>query len=66
VATTGWSGANARRALVVAAKRKGPASTVKRKPRPQTYGYDTLKLLIQVWSFAGRASWMYLVATMEI
>jgi hypothetical protein len=33
VATTGWSRANARRALMVAAKRKGPASAVKRKPR---------------------------------
>jgi hypothetical protein len=66
VATTGWSRANARRALTAAAKRKGPASAVKRKPRPRTYGYDTLKLLIQVWNLAGQPSGKYLAATMGI
>lgn len=66
VATTGWSRANARRALRTAAKRKGPAKAVKRKPRPRTYGYDTLRLLIQVWNLAGRPSGKYLAATMPI
>ena len=41
VATTGWSRANARRALMAALTRKGPAKAVKRKPRSRTYGYDT-------------------------
>lgn len=66
VATTGWSRANARRALTAASKRKGPAKPVIRTPRGRTYGYDTLKLLIQVWNFAGRPSGKYLAATMGI
>ena len=66
VATTGWSRANARRALTAALKRKGPAKAVQRKPRGRTYGYDTLKLLIQVWNLAGRPSGKYLAATMAI
>jgi hypothetical protein len=66
VATTGWSRANARRALTAARSRKGPARAVKRTPRSPTYGYDTLKLLIQVWSLAGRPSGKYLAATMGI
>lgn len=66
VATTGWSRANARRALTAAAKRKGPAKAVKRTPRSRTYGYDTLRLLIQVWNLAGRPSGKYLAATMPI
>ncbi|TFB94916.1 transposase [Cryobacterium sp. HLT2-28] len=66
VATTGWSRANARRALTAASKRKGPVKQVRRKPRPRTYGYDTLKLLIQVWNLAGRPSGKYLAATMPI
>lgn len=64
--TTGWSRANARRALTAALKRKGPARAIKRKPRSRTYGYDTLKLLIQVWNLAGRPSGKYLAATMTI
>jgi hypothetical protein len=66
VATTGWSRANARRALTAARVRKGLASAVKRKPRSRKYGYDTLKLLIQVWSRAGRPSGKYLAATMGV
>ena len=66
VTTTGWSRANARRALTAAGKRKGPARAVKRTPRQRTYGYDTLKLLIQVWNLAGRPSGKYLAATMSI
>jgi len=66
VATTGWSRANARRALTAARARKGPAKAIKRKPRSATYGYDTLKLLIQVWNLAGRPSGKYLAATMGI
>lgn len=66
VATTGWSRANARRALTAAGKRKGPARAVKRTPRPRTYGYDTLRLLIQIWNLAGRPSGKYLAVTMPI
>jgi hypothetical protein len=66
VATTGWSRANARRALTAARRRKGPGSAVKRTPRPRTYGYDTLVLLIQVWNLAGRPSGKYLAATMSL
>ncbi len=53
VAVTGWSRANARRALSTARKRKGPAKAVVRKPRGRTYGYGTLKVLIEVWRLAG-------------
>jgi hypothetical protein len=66
VATTGWSRANARRALAAANKRKGPAKAVTRKPRGRTYSYDTLKLLIQIWNCAGGPSGKYLAATMQI
>jgi len=66
VAVTGWSRANARRALSTARKRKGPAKPVTRKPRGRTYGYDTLKVLISVWRLAGMPSGKYLAATMEL
>lgn len=66
VAVTGWSRANARRALSTARKRKGPAKAVVRKPRGRTYGYDTLKVLISVWRIAGMPSGKYLAATMDL
>ena len=66
VAVTGWSRANARRALSTARKRKGPAKSVVRKPRGRTYGYDTLKILISVWRLAGMPSGKYMAATMGI
>jgi len=66
VATTGWSRANARRALTAAGKRKGSVKAVRRAPRRATYGYDTLKLLIQVWNLAGRPSGKYLAVTMGL
>lgn len=66
VGVTGWSRANARRALSTARKRKGPAKSVTRKPRGRTYGYDTLKVLISVWRLAGMPSGKYLAATMEL
>ncbi|HEY8754347.1 MAG TPA: transposase family protein [Arthrobacter sp.] len=66
VAVTGWSRANARRALSTARKRKGPAKSVVRKQRGRTYGYDTLKVLISVWRLAGMPSGKYLAATMGI
>lgn len=66
VGATGWSRANARRAVTAAGKRKGPQRAVKRAPRPRTYGYDTLKLLIRVWTLAGHPSGKYLAATMAI
>lgn len=66
VAVTGWSRANARRALSTARKRKGPAKAVVRKPRGRTYGYDTLKVLIGVWRLAGMPSGKYLAVTMDL
>lgn len=66
VAATGWSRANARRQVSAAGKRRGPQRSVKRAPRPRTYGYDTLKLLISVWMLAGQPSGKYLAATMGI
>ena len=66
ILTTSWSRANARRTLTAAVRRKGTAKAVKRKPRPPAYGYDTLKLLIQVWNLSGRPSGKYLAATMGI
>jgi hypothetical protein len=64
-ATTGWSRANARRALSTASKAK-KTTRAARRPRQPRHGYDTRKLLIQVWSLAGRPSGKYLAATMGI
>jgi hypothetical protein len=64
VAVTGWSRANARRAVSQAGKRRGPVRAVKRKQRAPTYGYDTLKVLQQVWSKMGMPSGKYLAAIM--
>lgn len=64
VAEVGWSRANARRQLTGALARRGPARAIKRKPRPRTYGYDTLKVLQRVWEVAGRPSGKYLAAIM--
>jgi hypothetical protein len=66
VATTGWSRANARRQVTAAGTRRGPQRAVKRAPRPRTYGYDTLRVLITVWLLAGQPSGKYLAATMGI
>ena len=38
VSVTGWSRANARRAIAAAGRRKGAARAVQRKPRAPTYG----------------------------
>jgi len=64
VAVTGWSRANARRAITAAAKRKGPARSVRCKPRARTYGYDTLKVLIEVWTLIGEPCGKYLAPIM--
>src|SRR5450756_3097755 len=64
VAVTGWSRANARRAITAAAKRKGPARSVQRKPRARTYGYDTLKVLVEVWTLIGQPCGKYLAPIM--
>jgi len=64
VAVTGWSRANARRAITAAAKRKGTARSVRRKPRARTYGYDTLKVLIEVWTLIGEPCGKYLAPIM--
>lgn len=66
VAVTGWSRANARRALSTARQRKGSSRSAVRKPRGRTYGYDTLKVLISVWRLAGMPSGKYLAATMDL
>ena len=60
----GWSRANARRQLNAVLVRHGAARMVKRKPRPRTYGYDTLKVLQRVWDVAGRPCGKYLAAVM--
>lgn len=64
IATTGWSRANARRQVSAALARRGPARAVKRKPRPRSYGYDTLKVLQRVWEVAGRPCGKYLAPIM--
>jgi hypothetical protein len=64
VAVTGWSRDNARRQVARAGKRRGPAKAVRRKPRAPVYGYDTLKVLQQVWAKMGMPSGKYLAATM--
>ena len=64
VAEVGWSRANARRQLGRAFTRRGPARAVARKPRPPTYGYDTVKVLQQVWVVAGQPCGKYLAAVM--
>src|SRR5665811_106027 len=63
-ATMGWSRANARRQLKAAGVRKGHASAVKRKPRPRTYGYDTLKVLQLIWTLIGEPCGKYLAPIM--
>ena len=64
VGVTGWSRANARRSIAVAAKRKGSARAVVRKQRSPTYGYDTLKVLIHVWALIGEPCGKYLTPIM--
>lgn len=61
---TGWTRDHARRAIRTAAKRRGPASAVKRRPRPRKYSYDALKVLQEVWLLAGQPSGKYLAAVM--
>ncbi len=65
VGVSGWSRANSRRAIAAASKRRGPARAVVRKPRAATYGYDTLKVLIQVWTVLGEPCGKYLAPIME-
>ncbi len=64
VAVTGWSRANARRAIGNSGRRKGPARVGKCKPRTPVYGYDMLKMLQQVWAKMGMPSGKYLAAEM--
>lgn len=64
MAVTGWTRDHARRAIRTAAKRRGPASAVKRRPRPRKYSYDALKVLQRVWLVAGQPSGKYLAAVM--
>jgi hypothetical protein len=62
---TGWSRDHARRAIRAAAARTGPASVVRRKPRPRKYSYDALKVLQVVWLVSGQPSGKYLAAVMD-
>jgi len=64
VGVTGWSRANARRAIATAGKRRGRAGSVRRKQRAPTYGYDTLKVLIEVWTLIGEPCGKYLAPIM--
>ncbi len=48
----------------MAAKRKGSARAVVRKPRSPTYGYDALKVLIHVWTLIGEPCGKYLTPIM--
>ena len=64
IGEVGWTRANARRQLNAALTRRGPARAVERKPRPRTYGYDTLKVLQRMWEVAGRPCSKYLAAVM--
>ncbi|ALO68142.1 hypothetical protein AS189_18630 [Arthrobacter alpinus] len=65
VAEVGRSGANARRQLGRAFKRRWSAHMAGRRPRPPTYDYDTVKVLQQVWVVAGQPCGKYLAAVME-
>ncbi len=65
VQATGWTRDHARRAIRMAAERKGPAAAVKRRPRPRKYSYDALKVLQRVWLLAGQPSGKYLAAIMD-
>jgi len=64
-ASTGWSRVNARRAIRLASRRKGPASAVKRKPRARKYSYDALVVLIEAWGLVGEPCGKYFAAVME-
>ncbi len=61
----GWFRANARRQLGRGFKRRGPARAVVRRPSPPTFGYDTVKVLQQVWVVTGQPCGKYLAAVME-
>src|SRR5699024_2536193 len=66
VATTGWSRDHARRAIRQAARRRGRAREVRRRPRPRKYSYDdALVVLQEVWRLAGQPSGKYLAAVMD-
>lgn len=64
VAVAGWSRANARRAITAAGKRRGRAGAVTGKPRARIYGYDTLKVLIEIWTLIGEPCGKYLAPIM--
>ncbi|MDR1431845.1 MAG: integrase, partial [Propionibacteriaceae bacterium] len=64
-AATGWSRANARRAISKASARTGPASAARRKPRERKYSYDALQVLKEVWKLSGEPCGKYLAAAME-
>ncbi len=61
---TGWTRDHARRAIRGASRRRGPASAIKRRPRPRKYSYDALRVLQEVWRLSGQPSGKYLAAVM--
>lgn len=64
IAVTGWSRANARRALASARVRRGPLPKVRpRKPRRPIYGPAAVAGLELVWRLMGMPSGKYLAAT---
>lgn len=65
VGVSGWSRPNARRAIAAAGNRRGAARSVVRKPRAPIYGYDTRKVLIEVWTLIGEPCGKYLAPIMK-
>ncbi|WP_431710638.1 integrase catalytic domain-containing protein [Glutamicibacter uratoxydans] len=61
----GWSRANARRQLQHALQRRGPATSILRKPRGNKYTYDARLVLQHVYLTAGKPCGKYLSAAMR-
>ena len=78
VGVTGWSRDNARRRLVAADRGSLTVSSRKsgyrtkqpvrraRKRRARKYGYDTLRVLVRVWTASGKQCGKYLVVVMGL
>ena len=65
VETTGWTRDHARRAIRVAAARRGAARDQTRRPKPRKYSYDALVVLQEVWRLSGQPSGKYLAVVMD-
>ncbi|WP_334123395.1 integrase catalytic domain-containing protein [Glutamicibacter sp.] len=64
-AEIGWSRANASRQLQHALQRRGPAISIKRKPRGNRYSYDARLVLQHVYLMTGQPCGKYLAAIMR-